>query len=129
MGSLESLLAAMDELAIASDVGIPHDEARMNYSLNRNTVGSFGEFADVIADYYNYHISQCVLHGGFLSNTEASGRAKEILVQEYKRQGGSGQQPQPVCSLHSAHLVLLSLVRPSSAVSFSARRAWVTEVR
>ena len=88
MGSLESLLTAMDELAIARDVGIPHDEARMNYSLSRNTVGSFGEFADVIADYYNYHISQCVLHGGSLSRTEASGQAKEILVQEYKRQGG-----------------------------------------
>ena len=41
MGSLESLLEAMDELAIARNVGIPHDEARMNYSLSKNTVGNF----------------------------------------------------------------------------------------
>jgi len=88
MGSIESLLSEMDELAIARNVGIPHDEARMNYRLTRNTVGSFDEFADVIADYYNHHVSQCVLHGGHLSRTEAGGRAKEILNQEYRRQGG-----------------------------------------
>ena len=89
MGSLESLLEAMDELAIARNVGIPHDEARMNYSLSKNTVGNFDEFVDVIADYYNYHFSKCVVHGGTLSRTEAAGRAKEILEQEYRRQGGN----------------------------------------
>ena len=89
MGSIENLLSAMDELALARTVGIPHDEARMNYSPGRNTVGSFDEFTDVIADYYNYHIGQCVIHGGFLSRTEAAGKAKEILGQEYRRQGGN----------------------------------------
>ena len=88
MGSIESLLSAMDELALARTVGIPHDEARMNYSPGRNTVGSFDEFTDVIADYYNYHIGQCVIHGGYLSQTEAAGRAKEILEREYRRQNG-----------------------------------------
>ena len=89
MSSLNSLLAALDELAIARDVGIPHDEARMRYSLARNTVGSFEEFADLIGDYYNYHVSQCLVHGGLLSRIEATGRAKEILEQEYRRQGGN----------------------------------------
>jgi len=89
MGSLESLLEAMDELAIARNVGIPHDEARMNYSLSKNTVGNFDEFVDVIADYYNHHFSKCVVHGGTLSRTEAAGRAKEILEQEYRRLGGN----------------------------------------
>ena len=89
MSSLDNLLATMDELAIARNVGIPHDEARMRYSLNSNTVGSFDEFTDVIADYYNHHVSACVVHGGFLSRTEAAGRAKEILEQEYRRQGGN----------------------------------------
>ena len=89
MGSLQNLIAAMDELAIARNIGIPHDEARMRYSLNENTVGSFNEFADVIGNYYNHHVSQCVVHGGFLSRTEAAGRAKEVLEQEYRRQGGN----------------------------------------
>ena len=89
MSSLEGLLSAIDELAIARNVGIPHDEARMNYSPGKNTVGSFDEFADVIADYYNYHVSQCVVHGGYLSRTESAGRAKEMLEQEYRRQGGN----------------------------------------
>jgi hypothetical protein len=88
MGSLESLFGAMDELAIARAVGIPHDEARMSYALKNNTVGSYGEFTEVITDYYNYHVGKCVLHGGFLSRTEAGGRAKEILDREYRRQGG-----------------------------------------
>ena len=89
MGSFESLLSEIDELAIARSVGIPHDEARMQYALTRNTVGSFDEFADVVGDYYNHHVGQCVTHGGFLSRTEATGRAKEILEQEYRRQGGN----------------------------------------
>ena len=89
MGSLNNLLAAIDELAIARNVGLQHDEARMRYSLNRNTVENFDAFADVIADYYNHHLSECVAHGGFLSRTEAAGRAKEILEQEYRRQGGN----------------------------------------
>jgi hypothetical protein len=89
MGSLESLLAATDELAIATNVGTPHDEARMQYPLHKNTVESFEEFTDQIADYYNYHVSQCVVHGGHLSRTEAAGRAKRILEQEYRRQGGN----------------------------------------
>jgi hypothetical protein len=88
MGSIESLLAAMDELTIARNVGIPHDEARMNYSPGRNTVESFDDFADVIADYYNYHFSRCVVHGGYLSRAQASGLAKKILEQEYRRRGG-----------------------------------------
>jgi hypothetical protein len=89
MGSLESLLAEIDELAIARNVAIPHDEARMNFSPGRNTVGSFDEFTDIIADYYNHHFSRCVAHGGYLSRADAAGRAKEILEKEYGRQGGS----------------------------------------
>jgi len=89
MGSLENLIEAMNELVIARKVGIKHDEARMQYKLSRITVGSFQEFSDVIADYYNHHVSQCVVHGGFMSRTEAAGRAKEVIEQEYRRQGGN----------------------------------------
>lgn len=89
MSLLENLLGAMEEVTIAQSVGIPHDEARMNYSLNRNTVDDFDAFTQAISDYYNYHVSHCVVHGGFLSSSEAAGRAKELLDQEYGRQGGN----------------------------------------
>ena len=89
MGSLEYLLAMIDEMGIARNVSIPHDEARMHYSLRRNTVSDFQEFTGVIADYYNHHVSRCVMHGGYLSRTEAAGKAKQILEQEYRRQSGN----------------------------------------
>ena len=89
MGSLDYLLEMLDEQGIARNVSISHDGARMRYSLRKNTVSNFEEFTGVITDYYNHHVSQCVMHGGYLSRTEAAGRAKQILEQEYRRQGGT----------------------------------------
>jgi hypothetical protein len=88
MPSVQSLLAALDERTIAQLIGIPHDEARMRYSLRSNTVATFTDFSDRLGDYYNYHFTTCVSRGGTLSQTEAAGRAKQILEQEYRRLGG-----------------------------------------
>ena len=88
MPSVQSLLAALDERTIARLIGIANDEARMRYSLRSNTVGTFTEFSDRLGDYYNYHFTTCVSRGGALSQTEAAGRAKQILEQEYRRLGG-----------------------------------------
>jgi hypothetical protein len=87
MGSLQGLLAELDETAVARNLAIPHDEARMNYRLSKNTVSSFREFEEAISDYYNYHASISLLHGGYYSRAQASGRAKKILEQEYRRRG------------------------------------------
>jgi hypothetical protein len=88
MVSVNSLLEAINERTIAQRIGIPHDEARARYPLRSNTVDNFGEFSDVIGDYCNYHVSTCVTHGGYLSSTEATGRAKELLEREYRRRQG-----------------------------------------
>ena len=88
MQTITNLLKALEERAIAQRIGIPHDEARMSYPLRSNTVGSFSEFSDIIGDYYNYHFTRCVSHGGTLTRTEATSRAKEILEQEYRRKNG-----------------------------------------
>lgn len=88
MVSIGSLLASLDERTIAQRVGIPHDEARMRFPLQSNTVGDFDAFSNIIADYYNYHFTQCVSNGGSLSRAEAAGRAKELLEQEYRRRNG-----------------------------------------
>ena len=88
MTTISSLLSALDEQVIARRAAIPHDEARVQYSLNSNTVGSFHEFSDIISDYYNYHYTSCVSNGGQLSLSESAGRAKELLEQEYRKRQG-----------------------------------------
>ena len=86
--SIVSLLAEIDERAIAQQIGIPHDEARMRYPLHSNTAGSFDEFSWIIGDYYDTHFTSCVSYGGKLPASEASSRAKELLEKEYRRKGG-----------------------------------------
>ena len=88
MPSITGLLNDLDERTIAQRVGIPHDEARMRYTLRFNTVENFDEFSRVIADYYNHHFSTCVSHGGHLSLSENASRAKELLEREYRRRHG-----------------------------------------
>jgi hypothetical protein len=88
MVSINSLLSALDERVIAQQVGIRHDEARMRYACRSNTVSSFDEFSNILADYYNYHFTTCVSRGGALSRAEAAGRAKELIEQEYRRRNG-----------------------------------------
>jgi len=88
MGTIASLMDALNERTIAQRIGIPHDEARMQYPLRSNTAGSFEEFAQLIGDYYNHHFTACVSGGGRLSAGEAAGRAKEILEQAYRKRNG-----------------------------------------
>lgn len=88
MSLIKNLLTDLDERTIARLVGIPHDETRMRYSLNSNTVASFEEFSQGINHYCNYHFTACVSRGGNLPESEASGRAKELLEQQYRRRGG-----------------------------------------
>ena len=85
---IKRILEALDELTIAKEVGLCHDEARMSFSHSRNTVGSFPEFAHVIGQYYNHHFSKCISHGGHLSRSEAEQRAREALESHYRRQNG-----------------------------------------
>ena len=88
MPSITGLLHELEERTIAQRVGLLHDEARMRYPLNSNTVGNFEEFSNSVADYYNYHFTACVSRGGHLSRSEAAGRAKELLEKEYRRKNG-----------------------------------------
>lgn len=85
---INGLLAELEERRIAQVVGIPLDEARMRYALQSNTVSSFAEFDSVITEFYNYLFTTCVSHGGSLSASEASSRAKEILEREYRNNNG-----------------------------------------
>jgi len=88
MTLISNLLSEIDERTIARQIGIPHDEARMAFSLSSNTVNSFDEFNMVISHYYIHHFTSCISHGGSLSPAEASGSAKEIIEQQYRRRNG-----------------------------------------
>ena len=88
MVAVQSVLGALEERQIARRIGIPHDETRMRYPLERNTVRDFDEFSSAIGDYYNHHFSSCISNGGALSRTEAVGRAKEALEHHYRRRNG-----------------------------------------
>jgi hypothetical protein len=88
MPSMNSLLSLLNERNLAQSIGLQHDEARMQYTLRSNTVSNFDQFSEVIADYYNYHCTNCVSHGGRLSASEASSRAKELLEKEYRKRRG-----------------------------------------
>ena len=87
MGSLSTILEQLDERYIAKNIGIPHDGARGSYRLATNTVSDIDSFRKIIGDYYNYHFTTCVSHGGSLSATEAQGRAKEIIESNYRNHG------------------------------------------
>lgn len=87
MGSLSSILEQLDERYIAKNIGVPHDGARGSYRLATNTVSDIDSFRKIIGDYYNYHFTNCVSNGGFLSATEAQGRAKEIIESSYRDHG------------------------------------------
>jgi hypothetical protein len=81
-------MAELDERTIAKENAIFHDEIRMKYPLNKNTVNDFNEFNWIIGDYYNYHFTSCISHGGRLSQSDASSLAKKILETEYRKRGG-----------------------------------------
>ena len=85
MAEVNELIHALQETTVAREVMIPHDEARSQYRLPRNTVSDFREFEDIIADYYAFHYGRCVAPGARLSRMEALGRAKELLEREYRR--------------------------------------------
>jgi hypothetical protein len=88
MMTIQSLIAELDERALAQTVGIPHDEMRMRYRLRSNTVTNFDDFSLIIAHYYSTHFTTCISKGGRLSRSQAASKAKEIIEQEFRRKGG-----------------------------------------
>lgn len=89
MARIDFVLSAASEQEIANEVAKRHDEARIRYHLNFNTVSDFYEFKDRITDYTNYHYTTCVSHGGRLSTSDAYGWAKNILEREARRRNGN----------------------------------------
>ena len=88
MATINILLSSLDEREIARRVAVPHDEARLQYHLSSNTVADFGQFSDLITDYYNYHHTRCISHGGTFGRDDAYGKVKELLENENRKKRG-----------------------------------------
>ena len=88
METIDRILSDLDERTIARAVGVPHDEARLSFRLEHNTVADYRAFEAIIGEYTAHHFAACVARGGRLETTEALGRAKELLEAAYRRQGG-----------------------------------------
>ena len=88
MATINILLSALDEREIARCVAVPHDETRMQYRLSSNTVADFGQFSNIITDYYNYHCTRCISHGGTFGRDDAYGKVKELFENEYRKKRG-----------------------------------------
>ncbi len=85
---INSLLSALEPQTIIDRVEDPHNNARLRYQLRANRVESYEEFCRIIGDYYAFHSTQCVAVGGKMTDIVATSRAKDILAQHYKREGG-----------------------------------------
>jgi hypothetical protein len=85
MSSLDELRQALDARTITRKIGVTHDEARLRYFLDSNTVDTLEEFARVLGEYFVHHFAFCTAPEGRLPLPEVAGRVKEILNHEYQR--------------------------------------------
>ena len=88
MSIIDSLLNEISEETITDKVARLHDAYRMGYSSGSNTVNTYDDFSERIGDYYQGHFAECIAGGVRLPRTEAEGRAKQIIEQNYRNHGG-----------------------------------------
>ena len=88
MDAIAEFVKAMENIAVAREVGVPNDAARVTFRLEFCTVPDQLAFDNVLTDYYIHHI-RCVNPEKGLSREEALQRAMAILNCEYGRRGGS----------------------------------------
>lgn len=88
MNTAQQMVEAMGEPVVARKIHIPHDERRMRYKQDSNTVDDFHDYGRKVGHFYNYQYTGTIAIGGTLSPAEAEGRAKEIIEHEYRRRGG-----------------------------------------
>jgi hypothetical protein len=83
MSSFAVLLHELDPKTIAQRVEAVHNAARMEYCVRTMRPASFRDFEEIIGDYYNFHVSRCMVTPGWLSHSDAVSTAKAIIEQEH----------------------------------------------
>ena len=128
MSVIHRLLSDLGEDAMARDVAIPHDEARVRYRVNRNTVADQREFARITGDYFNYHYTTCNTGGGQFSPGAAQARAEALLDRQYRRKNGDAMSAMDDCmrGLNGGLKTVLDVI--ADALKTEAMEARMTEV-
>ncbi len=85
VGILENIIKELSKDYITEHIEKPHNEARISFHLTSNSVPDDASFENLIGEYYNHHFTKCVSNGGELTRAEATGRAKEIITENYRR--------------------------------------------
>jgi len=85
MGVLENIIKELSKDYVTEHIERPNNEARIGFHLSSNTVPDDASFENLIGNYYNHHFTKCVSNGGELTRAEATGRAKEIITENYRR--------------------------------------------
>jgi hypothetical protein len=89
MGTISGLLSEINEVTIARRVGLVHDETRLRYHRDSNTVQNFDEFKEIVTDYCIYHYAECISRGGRLPRAQAYGKSKQLLESPQRRNHGN----------------------------------------
>lgn len=89
MSAFDDLMNEINELTIARQVALPHDEALLSFRLRSNVVGDFDEFRAITGTFCAHQFNHCIARGGSLSPVDAEGMAFEIIEQDYRRRGGT----------------------------------------
>lgn len=87
MSCFASLLYDLDPKVIAQRVEAVHNAARAQYQARTMRPASYRDFEEIIGDYYNFHVSRCMVTAGWLSHADAISAAKAILEREYGPRG------------------------------------------
>ena len=79
MSAIDALVEELNEYAIRDNVTQKLDNASLQYKPSQSKVRDFAEFTIMLAQYIQYIYSSCFTHGGWRSNVDAAGIAKELL--------------------------------------------------
>ena len=85
MGTINNMINELDELTIAALVERVHNHVREAYRLHLPPVLSTVQVENEWGRYFAYHHEASVSKGGKMSPAEATGRAKQLIENAYRR--------------------------------------------
>ncbi|MBT62927.1 MAG: hypothetical protein CML13_06910 [Puniceicoccaceae bacterium] len=87
MTTIEQIKRQLAPRAMADEVTNPHDDARLSYRVESNTVEDMATFLVLIGDYLNHHYEHAL--GASFPELHAQEMAKEIIERSLRRNGGN----------------------------------------
>lgn len=85
---LERLLAELSEENLANKIGLPLDEARLSYAMDKVTVKDSYEFNEAITAFYAHVFRHTSSYIGHLKSSALFTEANDIVEKAFERKGG-----------------------------------------